>query len=91
MSKYTPGSWYIGEDGDIFTPGACIAKVCGAPEGIKEANDNARLIAAAPSYHKHAHNLAMMVLQSDLYEDPDVREEVINVLAIWRRAEGGEE
>jgi hypothetical protein len=54
-----------------------------------QATANAHLFAAAPDYHDHAHHLAMLVLQSPLYaSDPDVREQVDNVLAIHAKAEG---
>ena len=42
--------WAIGEDNDVFVigNGDCVAKVCGAPEGIKNSIGRAHLIAAAP-------------------------------------------
>lgn len=49
MSKHTAGPWNVGEEGDVYAEqSACIATVCGAPEGITEAGANARLIAAVP-------------------------------------------
>jgi len=46
---YTKGKWQVGEENDVFSDGcACIARVCGAPEGIKESIANAHLITAAP-------------------------------------------
>lgn len=50
MTTHTLGPWAVGEEGDVFTAcqSACIAQVCGAPEGIEEAQANAQLIAAAP-------------------------------------------
>lgn len=42
--------WTIGEDNDVFVIGSgdCVAKVCGAPEGIKKSKGRAQIIAAAP-------------------------------------------
>ena len=54
-------------------------------EDVAEANS--LLIAVAPDYHEEAYVLALLVLQSDLYKDPDVRDQVDNVLAIHRRVE----
>jgi len=54
VAAHTPGPWHVGEDGDVFCDGACIAKVCGAPEGIEEDKANAYLIAAAPRLLKAA-------------------------------------
>ena len=49
---------------------------------------NARLIAAAPDYHEHAYNLAMLVLQSDFYKNPGIKDAVDNVLAVYSKADG---
>lgn len=49
---------------------------------------DARLIAAAPAYHKHAYTLAILVLQSGDYEHPDIRDAVDNILAIHQTVEG---
>ena len=46
------------------------------------------LIDAASAYHRESYALAMAGLQSDLYHsDPDFRDAVDNVLAIWRGVE----
>lgn len=50
-TQHTQGIWEIGEDGDIFCEGACIAKICGAPDGIKEAKANAAFIVLACNEH----------------------------------------
>jgi hypothetical protein len=47
--KHTPGPWTVGEDGDIYAGGACVAQVVGAPDGVAEAEANGRLIASAPA------------------------------------------
>jgi len=48
-ARHTPGPWTIGEDGDVFADDcACVAMICGAADGIIEAQANAHLIAAAP-------------------------------------------
>ena len=50
---------------------------------------NACLIAHAPDYHEHAYNLAMLILQSTLYQsNPEVKLEVDNVLAIHAKVKG---
>ena len=52
--KHTPGPWIVGEENDVYLEGqaACIAKVCGAPEGIEESIANAQLISAAPEMYE---------------------------------------
>lgn len=54
----------------------------------EEIEANARLIACAPSYHETAYNLAVTVLQSDAYKDPEIKECVDAVLEVWKRAAG---
>ena len=52
-TEHTPIPWAIGEDGDVFNAeqSACIAKVCGAADGIAEAEANAALIVQAVNSH----------------------------------------
>lgn len=99
---YTPGPWEVkrvpieskGGSNTCWVIGpfkACIYDDWRAREnGISESENeaNAYLIAAARDYHEHAYNLAMLILQSDLYRNPDIRDEVDNVLAIYFKAEG---
>ena len=86
--KHTPGPWIIFYDEGF--PYAVLP--AGRPGEICRCSDkneaNARLIAAAPDYHDDAYILALLVLQSDSYKDPDIRDSVDNVLAIHKRAEG---
>lgn len=42
----------------------------------------------AESLYDCAFKLAMLTLQSDAYKEPDIREEVDNILAIWKSVEG---
>lgn len=46
---------------------------------------------AAPEYHNKAHQLAMFLLQAELYRYPDIRDLVNNILTIHKRVEGKEE
>jgi len=64
--------------------------VCRAPRFEKKERweANACLIAHAPDYHEHAYNLAMLILQSNLYQNPEVKLEVDNVLAIHAKVKG---
>lgn len=57
--------WTIGEDNDVFVVGTgdCVAKVCGAPEGIKKSKGRAQLIAAAPDL------LAACELAADFFHE----------------------
>ncbi len=55
-AQHSPLPWNIGEDYDVFSANTdCVARVCGAPEGIKGDKANARLIVRAVN---HAANLA---------------------------------
>ena len=55
----------------------------------KEDKATARLIVAAPDYHEHAYNLAMLIHQSKLYQsNPKVQLEVDNVFAIYAKVKG---
>jgi hypothetical protein len=47
LSKATPRPWHIGEDGDVFVEGFCIATVTGAPGRTPEGIANAALIVQA--------------------------------------------
>jgi len=95
--KSTPGPWHVKFErlGEGQFPYHWIEStnvfscVCNLPSGNThpENEANARLIAVAPDYHEEAYVLALLVLQSDLYKDPDVRDQVNNVLAIHRRVE----
>ena len=64
--------------------------------GIKILNEhhssdcNAQAIAALPELYEYGHDLAMLVLQSDLYQRNDVREVVDNLLTITTKVEGKE-
>lgn len=52
---YTKVEWKVGEDNDVYLgreQSACIARVCGAPEGIDECVANAHLIAASPDLYE---------------------------------------
>lgn len=47
-----------------------------------------KLMNSGPYYHEPAHKLAMLVLQSELYaKDPDVRDAVDDILAVYRLIE----
>jgi len=60
----------------------------GSPLTIED-KATARLIVAAPDYHEHAYNLAMLIYQSKLYQsNPKVQLEVDNVFAIYAKVKG---
>jgi hypothetical protein len=88
----TPGPWLVGEryaDSIAVRTEAQKSLIAYASTHRNSVEANARLIAAAPDYHEHAYHLAMLVLQSQLYlSDPDVRDQVDNVLAIHQKANG---
>ncbi len=47
-AQHSPLPWNIGEDNDVFSANTdCVARVCGAPEGIKGDLANAKLIVRA--------------------------------------------
>jgi len=47
-----------------------------------------RLVNSGPYYHEPSHRLAMLVLQSELYQkDPEVRKAVDDVLAVYKLIE----
>ncbi len=102
--KHTKGPWitekieghYRGyanwETFDIrSTANVCLAVVGEVDRYHEEDHEgNARLMAAAPAYHEHGYNLAILVLQSEGYKNPEIRDEVDNVLDIWKKIERGE-
>ena len=49
---------------------------------------NAQLIAVAPKLKEYGYDLAMLILQSDAYKYPDVRDAVDRLLAIINKATG---
>lgn len=96
MTKHTPGSWAIGEDGDVYADrgAACVARIVGAPDGITEAQANARLISAAPDLLEAARDALALLREmrrreeEDWYDMPSPTEDALD-LAI-RKAEGRE-
>ena len=95
--KHTPGpwTWDAGDIGaDMSEPYCEVVKddllIASVNDRFDRAEGraNARLIAAAPAYHEAAEELAMLVLQSECYTNPDIRDAVNDVLAIHRRVEG---
>ena len=97
--KFTPGPWRIEGtssyvDGDIESK-AIVGDgwdIAAVPEDIPElqGGHNAHLSAKAPEMHDVGMELAMLVLQSDLYENSQVRDAVDNALAVYAAARGEE-
>ncbi len=67
-AQHSPLPWNIGEDNDVFSENTdCVARVCGAPEGIKGDLANAKLIVRAVN---HADKLAKALRKSaDTFND----------------------
>ena len=94
-AEHTPGPWRcrMGRRNKSIKIDAVdgswiqLASVWITPTSEVEANANANVIAAAPDYHREAYKLAMVVLQSAMYQEGDVREHVDNILAIHARVE----
>lgn len=83
--KHTPSPWINKGQFIIDTHNRGIA-TCYIMDGHGLAN--ARLITAVPDYHEWAYNLAMLILQSDLYyKDYEVKKAVDTILSIWREVE----
>ncbi len=54
-AQHSPLPWNIGEDNDVFSANTdCVARVCGAPEGIKGDIANSRLIVRAVNGYAEA-------------------------------------
>ena len=72
--------WTVGEENDVYTEdqAACIAKVCGAPEGIVESIANARLIAAAPELLEACEFALQLIKNLDYPNTQKVLEDAIN-------------
>lgn len=90
MSKFTPRPWKVKhltiKADHPLSRKSLIATV--SIEGVDSecAIANAHLIAAAPELYEYGYDLAMLVLQSDFYQKPDVKEAVDNLLTIIDKA-----
>ena len=76
--EYTKGEWEVGEGNDVYSGGACVARVCGAPEGIEESIANANLIAASPRLHKALKDMLSQWQSWGLPCDSPTDEEIID-------------
>ena len=95
MSRFTPGPWAViksidsktvfPEDSRNTRP---IARA--VQQGPEQNEANAQAIAALPELVDYGHHLAMLVLQSELYQNSDVKEVVDNLLATLNKLEGKE-
>ncbi len=75
--EYTKGEWKVGEENDVYLgeeQSACIARVCGAPEGIEESIANAHLIAAAPKQNKALQEVERFLKEEMPYFNGDLDE-----------------
>ena len=74
MSKFTEGKWKINEYCDVLAENNQLIALINKPRNKKEAQANARLIAAAPEMYQLLDNLVWYIeanqkLQKDCYDD----------------------
>lgn len=62
QAQHTPTPYSIGEDGDIFVEGGCIATVVGAAEGTPQGKANVAFIVKSCNSHESMYGLLVDLL-----------------------------